>query len=483
MIRNSHLLKKGARCGVVLAALGVGGLLGQTAENLNMTLGKSLVIEYPSDVREIKIGDTAVVDGSPVTTREIVLDGKGVGTTTMIVWNKTGQRTFYNVNVELNLEPLRRLLRESFPNETIDVHSARDTVTLTGIVPNKDIFDRVGAMAASQSKTVINNLQIREGPMDKQILLRVRFAELDREKELQFGVNLLAAPGGNAIGAGTSQFSSGSLAGTLTIPSSASGGSTSSTGSASSGAGGTSSGGSTASTIGNAATYTISQMLNIFALDPKLNLGAFIKALQNENILQILAEPNLVTSNGKEASFLVGGEFPVPVVQGGATAGAVTVQFKQYGIKLNFKPEITYNNTIKMHLRQEVSTIDLSNAVVLNGFTIPALASRTAETDVELGEGQSFVVAGLVSNQEQNALSKVPGLASIPILGALFKSKDDKVQRQELIMVVTPEITMPLGPNDPRPEIFMPKDFLVRLDPKDVPKSATTKKGSKPANP
>src|SRR6202042_407770 len=161
------------------------------------------------------------------------------------------------------------------------------------------------------------------------------------------------------------------------------------------------------SALGNAATYTISQMLNIFALDPKLNLGAFIKALENENILEILAEPNLVTSNLKEASFLVGGQFPVPVVQGGATAGAVTIQFKEYGIKLNFLPAITPNNTIKMHLRQDVSTLDYSNAVVLNGFTIPALSSRTAETDVELGEGQSFVVAGLINNQESNNLSKV----------------------------------------------------------------------------
>ncbi len=481
MIRKSQLLKKGLQFGAVLAALGVGGLLGQTAENLSMTLGKSLVIEYPSDVREIKIGDTSVIDGSPVTTREIVLDGKGVGTTTMIVWNKTGQRTFYNVNVELNLEPLRRLLKESFPNEAIDVHSARDTVTLTGSVSSKDVFDRAGAMAASQSKTVVNNLLVHDGPMEKQILLRVRFAELDREKEVQFGVNLLAGPGGNAIGAGTGQFNSGSLAGTLTVPASAAGGSSTSTGTSASGLGSSSTGGTSSSTTGNAVTYTISQMLNIFALDPKLNLGAFVKALQNENILQILAEPNLVTSNGKDASFLVGGQFPVPVVQGGATAGAVTVQFKEYGIKLRFTPLITSNGTIKMHLFQDVSTLDLTNAVVLNGFTIPALSNRTTETDVELGEGQSFVVAGLINNQEQNALSKVPGLASIPILGALFKSKDDKVQRSELILVVTPEITMPLGPNDPRPEIYMPHDFLKRLDPKDLPKT-TTKKGSKPAN-
>jgi len=481
MIRNSHLLKKGLQSCAVLAALGVGGLLGQTAESLNMILGKSLVIEYPSDVREIKIGDTGVVDGSPVTTREIVLDGKGVGTTTMIVWNKTGQRTFYNVNVELNLEPLRRILKESFPNETIDVHSARDTITLTGIVSNKDVADRATSMAAAQSKTVVNNLLLRDPGSEKQILLRVRFAQLDRTKELQFGVNLLAAPGNNMIGTTTGQFNSGSVSGTITVPPTAAGTTSTSSGSSSAGAGSASSGGISSSAVGNAVTYTVSQMLNLFALDPKLNLGAFIKALQNENILEILAEPNLVTTNGKEASFLVGGQFPVPIVQGGATAGAVTVQFKEYGIKLRFLPIITPSGTIKMHLYQDVSTLDYSNAAVLNGFTIPATANRQTETDVELGEGQSFVVAGLISNQEQNALSKVPGLANIPILGALFKSKDDKVSRTELILVVTPEITMALGPNDPRPDITMPKAFLKRLDPKDVPQT-TGKKGSKSSN-
>jgi pilus assembly protein CpaC len=476
-----EFLKRSGQCGAVLAALGVGGLLGQTAENLSLTLGKSLVIEYPSDVREIKIGDTGVIDGSPVTTREIVLDGKGVGTTTMIVWNKTGQRTFYNVNVELNLEPLRRILKESFPNETIDVHSARDTVTLTGIVSNKEVAERAGAMAAAQSKTVVNNLLLRDPGMEKQILLRVRFAELDREKELQFGVNLLAAPGNNMIGAGTGQFNSGSVSGTITVPPQNAGGSSTSSSVSSAGVGAAASGGTSSSAVGNAVTYTIAQALNLFALDPKLNLGAFVKALQNENILQILAEPNLVTTNRKEASFLVGGQFPVPVVQGGATAGAVTVQFKEYGIKLRFTPEITPAGTIKIHLYQDVSTLDYTNAAVLNGFTIPATSNRQTETDVELGEGQSFVVSGLLNNQETYSLSKVPGLASIPILGALFKSKDDKVQRTELILLVTPEITMPLAPTDPRPDIYMPKDFMKRLDPKDVPQTST-KKGSKSAS-
>jgi pilus assembly protein CpaC len=476
MIRNSHLIvKRGALCGAVWALLGV-SLPAQNAEELRLTVNKSVVIEYPTDVRQVYTSNPDVVDYTLSTAREILVTSKGVGNATLIIWNRAGQRTLYNVNVEMNIDPLRQLLRESFPNDPITAQSSRDTILLTGVVPNKDVADRAGILAASFSKTVLNNLTLPIAAAEKQIVLRVKFAELDRSKEVQFGVNLLAAPGGNVIGSGTGQFSSSSLSGALTIPSSAAGTTSVNSGSTGTAVGSTSTGGTSSSATGNSAIVTITQALNLFALDPKLNLGAFIKALQNETILQVLAEPTLVTTNGKEAQFLVGGEFPVPIVQGGATSGAITVQFRQYGIKLTFTPNITAHGNIAMHLKQEVSTLDLANSVVLNGFTIPALSTRTAESTVELGDGQSFVVAGLVNNQEQYALSKVPFISSIPILGNLFKSKDDKVSRTDLIMMVTPEITMPLGPNDPQPNLYMPKDFLKRLEQKDLPPPVASKK-------
>lgn len=457
MIRNSNLfVKRGVQCGAVLAFLAVGALA-QEAEDLRLTVGKSIIIDYPMDVAAIKTSDEKVVDLTLRSTREVLIDAKGIGSATLIIWNKANQLTMYNVNVEMNIDPLRQLIKESFPNLNVQVHSSRDVITITGVVPGKDVADRIGAMAASFSKSVVNNLTTPPAPIERQILLRVKFAELDRSKEVQYGVNLLAGPGGNAIGSQTGQFSNGSFTGTVVVPPSSVGSQTTCT-----------SGGCLTTQSGNNGTFSITQALNLFALDPKLNLGAFIKALQNETILQILAEPNLVTSDGKEANFLVGGQFPVPIVQGGATSGAISVQFKDYGIKLTFLPNITVNNTIAMHLRQEVSTLDLAHAVVLNGFSIPALSTRTAESTVELGEGQSFVVAGLINNQESNELSKVPFISSIPILGSLFKSKDDTVQRQDLIMIVTPEITMPLGPNDQAPNLYMPKDFLKRLEPGDL---------------
>jgi pilus assembly protein CpaC len=416
--------------------------LAQSAEDLRLTIGKSVVIDYPSDIRQISTSNPDILDASPVTSREILLHGKGLGSATMVVWSKSGQRTFYNCNVDLNLEPLRRMLKETFPGDDITVRSSRDTLSLNGSVRNKEEGDRAVAVAGGFAKTIINNLGINVGLADKQILLRVKFAELDRSREIQFGVNLLGAPGGTMIGSTTGQFSSGNLSGTATV-----------------GAGGTP----------PSSTFTIANALSLFAFDPKLNLGAFLKALENESILQTLAEPNLVTTNGKEASFLVGGEFPVPVVQGGSGAGAVTIQFREFGIRLRFLPILTDHKTMKIHLNQEVSTLDVADGVTLNGFTIPALSTRRAETDVELAEGQSFVVAGLVNNTEQETFTKIPILGSLPVIGYLFKSKDEKKSRTDLVVLVTPEITEPLGPNDTKPNIYMPKDFLVRLDPKDIP--------------
>lgn len=419
------------------ALLTVGGraVAQSGAEELRLTVGKSIVIDYPSDVRQISTSDPAIVDASPVTTREILIHGKGLGTATLIVWNKGGERTFYSIAVESNLDPLRRLLRETFPNEDIRVQSSRDSVSLIGTVSSLPVAERATALAAPFGKTIVNNLRIAAGPIEKQILLRVKFAELNRVKATQYGVNLVSTGALNTIGrTTTSQFSS-------PIPE------------INSGSGGTRS------------TLTISDALNIFAFRPDLNLAAFIKALQNESVLQILAEPNLVTTNGKEASFLVGGEFPVPVVQGTANAGAVTVQFREFGIRLLFTPTLTENKTIKMHLRQEVSTIDIANSVTLNGFTIPALSSRRAETDIELAEGQTFVVAGLLDNRETESYSRIPGLSSLPILGVLFKSKDVRQNRTELVMLVTPEVTEPLRPGQAEPVPYFPKDFLVPIEP------------------
>lgn len=408
------------------------------AEEIRMTVGRSVVIDSPADVRQISTSNPDVVDANPISTREIVLHARATGSATVIIWaNGSGRRT-YQVSVEPNVEPLRDLMRETFPGEAIQVRASRDAVSLTGRVSTQQIAERAGALAAPFAKAVVNNLVVSSGPVMQQILLRVKFAELDRSRASQFGVNLVSTGAGNTIGRiTTGQF-----------------------------------GAPTVDAVGNGrSSFTVSDALNIFAFRPDLDLAAFIKALQNESILQILAEPNLVAANGKEANFVVGGEFPVPVVQGGANAGAITIQFREFGIRLSFIPAITENQTVRLHLRQEVSTIDMNNSVSMNGYVIPALSTRRAETDVELVQRQSFVVAGLIDNRETESYSKIPGLSAVPLLGQLFRSKDTRASRTELVMIVTPEITDPASPSATPGVPNFPREFLVPIDP--APKQRT----------
>jgi pilus assembly protein CpaC len=405
-------------------------------EEIRLTVGKSIVIDYPAEIARISTSNPDIADASPVTGREVLVHGKSFGTVTLVVWSKTGQRNFYNITVEQNLEPLRRLLKETFPKQDIHVQSSRDSLSLTGRVADKEIGDRATALATPFAKTVVNDLQVAEPPVEKQILLRIKFAELDRSASNQFAVNLISTGATNTIGrVTTGQFPAPSPS---TIQ--AGGGATNS-------------------------MFSISNALNIFAFRPDLNLGALIQALEQRNILQTLDEPTLVTSNGKEASFLVGGEFPIPVLQGGANSGAVTIQFREYGVRLTFLPQITGNNNIRLHVKPEVSALDYTNALSFNGFTIPALSSRKMETNIELGEGQSFVIAGLIDKQVTETLAKIPVLSSLPILGNLFKSKQFNSSDTELIVMVTPEITMPLEPGDTKPSPAMPRPFLVPITP------------------
>src|SRR5580704_14909788 len=404
-------------------------------EEIRLTIGKSIVIDYPADIARISTSNADIVDASPVTGREVLVHGKAFGTVTLVVWSKAGQRNFYNITVEQNLEPLRKLLKETFPKEDIHVQSSRESLSLTGRVTSKDVAERATALATPFGKTIVNNLQMISTGAEKQILLRVKFAELDRTASTQFGVNLISTGATNTVGGVTTgQFPAPTTPAVTGAP---------------------------GSNTPQPATFTISQALNIFAFRNDLNLGAFIKALQSHNLLQILAEPNLVTTNGKEATFLVGGEFPIPVLQGGSNSGAVTIQFREFGIRLSFNPTITANNTISMHVKPEVSSLDFANALSFNGFTIPALSSRKMETNIELGEGQSFVIGGLIDRRVTETISRIPGVSSIPILGNLFKTKEVDRNNTELIVMVTPEITMPIQPGENKSGPVMPRDFMV----------------------
>jgi pilus assembly protein CpaC len=421
------------------------------SDEIRVTLGKSIVIDYPEDVSRISTSNPEVVDYVPVSSREILLHAKGLGSATLVVWAKSGQRNFYNISVEHNLEPLRKLIKDTFPAEDIHLQAARDSITISGLVSTIAVADRINELVKPLAKSVVNNVAIKPPPIEKQILLRVKFAEINRNSTKQFGFNFISTGAGNTPGTiSTGQFSGArpsELKGAI-------GGSTS----------------------GTSSEFSLTDALNIFAFRPDLNLAATIRALQQEGLLQILAEPNLVTTNGKEASFLVGGEFPVPVLQGGSNSGAVTIQFREFGIRLTFTPRITEHGTLKMHVKPEVSTIDVSNAVTVSGFTIPALATRRIESDIELGQGQSFVIGGLIDDRTNESFSRIPGLSSIPLIGELFKSRSENRTKSELLVMVTPELVEPMSANDPRLQLTVVHDKSpAALMPNGMPGSSTPK--------
>jgi pilus assembly protein CpaC len=321
------------------------------------------------------------------------------------------------------------------------VQATHDALSLTGRVRSQSVAERAAALVAPMAKSVVDNLEVVADRAATQILLRVRFAELDRSASSSFGVSLVSTGALNMPARTTTgQFPAPSPQ-KIFPPGHDLAGMT----------------GTTGGNEGTFSNFSIGDALNIFAFRPDLNLAAFVKSLRTQGVLQILAEPNLVTTNGKEASFLVGGEFPVPIVQGGAAVGAVTIQFREFGIRLTFLPTVTSHKTIKLHVKPEVSSLDFANGVVLSGFTIPGLTTRRMETHIELGLGQSFVIAGLIDDRVTENLLKVPGLAKIPILGALFRSKEENRSKTELIVMVTPEITDPLAAAKAMPAPVLPK--------------------------
>lgn len=414
---------------------------------LTLTVGAGTVIDCPPAVVRIAASSPEIVDAVTASRREVIFHAKAVGQGTMVVWSKSGQRKTYNVTVVPNLEPMRQLLRETFPEEQIDLRASRDSLALVGHASSQAVADRALALVSASAKGAISNLQIAAPPPENQVLLRVRFAELDRTATTEFGVNLLSTGALNTPGQiSTGQFVGGSLTQvTGTSPGKAAGATT---------------------------MFGLSDILNIFAFRPDLNLGAIIHDLQARGLLQILAEPNLVATNGKEASFLAGGEFPVPIAQGSGGAITVTVQYKEFGIRLSFTPQITPHHSVRLHVKPEVSSLDQANGVLLSGFKIPALSTRRVETDIELTEGQSFVIGGLIDDRVVENLSQLPGLAHIPLLGALFKTRTENRSKSELIVIVTPETALPA--TGPIPGPVMPRPFLgpAAMAPKAQPPKA-----------
>jgi pilus assembly protein CpaC len=405
------------------------------AQALHILVGKSVVINMEKPVKRVLVSNPAIIDALGTSPTEVVVEAKAAGTSSLILWDTSSASRMLDVTVDLDVSGLRTAIERAFPDDTIQVEADGGRVILSGVARDQHAIDDLVKMASVYSTQVVNSLTQAAPSHDREILLEVKVAEVDRTRLEQLGFNLFSTGVGNTLGVtGTQQF--GPLAG-----SSGTSGGTTVTGSPFQGVQG---------------TLTLSNLLNIFLFRPDINFGAVVQDLEQKSILQILAEPNLLALSGQKASFLAGGEFPFPVVQGGQSLGTVTIQFRPYGVKLDFTGYVQPDNTVRLHVAPEVSSLDYSNAVTISGFTIPALSTRRAETEIELKDGQSFGIAGLLDQTVQAEFSRIPGISDVPILGQFFKSKSNQRTRTELVVLVTPRITDPVRNGAPTPALPKP---------------------------
>jgi pilus assembly protein CpaC len=398
---------------------------------LRVMVGKSLLINTTERLKRVSVTDPAVADALVVTPTQVLVNGLAPGEVSLLIWDELERSRSFDLRVDVDITAASEEMHRLFPDEQINVTPSRNAIVISGHVTTEDVSKHAGALASAYSKNVVNVLTF--GPVGaEEVLLEVKFAEVDRLALTQLGLNLFSTGAGNTIGAVTTGQFGGTKTGTINDTTGSSDNPFSS-------------------------QTTISDVLNLFFFNPQVHLGGVIKALQSKNLLQILAEPNLVAVNGKEASFLAGGEFPFPVVQPGAGGiSTVTIQFREFGVRLKFTPVIQPNGSIHLHVIPEVSTLDFANAVTVSGTTIPAISTRKADTEFELQDGQSFVIAGLMDNRVTNLNNKVPWLGDVPILGNFFKSKSAQKSNSELMVLCTvrrvaPSVQAPKGPMNPEP--------------------------------
>jgi pilus assembly protein CpaC len=405
------------------------------ARDLFVTVGKSLVVDSPVNIQRVSVANGELAEALAVNPREVLVNGKAVGETSMIIWQQGGNRLFFDLTVRSSSSKnssIQQQIDRELPGQEIKVTFENDTAFIHGTAKDLTSADRAVAIASTLGKTV-NLLHVPVPPTEAQILLKVRFADVDRAATQDLGINIFSTGATNTVGSITT--------GAFNAP----------------------------QVVPNAAGTTLSlgDALNIFLFRRDLNLGTTIKALEARRLLQILAEPNVLAINGHTASFLAGGEFPYPTLQGGgAGLGAVTIQFREFGVRINFTPSVTPRGTIRLQVTPEVSSLDFANGLVFQGFNIPALSTRRVQTEIELEDGQSFVIGGLLDNRLTETLSKVPGLANIPLLGKLFQSRSTSRNNTELLVLVTPELVRPIPRGQSTPDIKMPKNFLEGPGPK-----------------
>jgi pilus assembly protein CpaC len=413
---------------------------------LHLLVGRSLVITSPSRIKRVSLADPDIAEALVVSPTQVLVNGKKPGGVSLLVWDETDQSQAFEVSVDTDVLGLSQKIHEVFPSENVHIDTSKDVVILSGKISSSAVADKILEVVKGATPKVTSMMEVPP-PVTGEILLQVRFAEVDRSAAFQLGFNFLSTGVGKTIGSTTTgQFGS---AGTWNIsdlfPLKAGG----------------------PVGVGFSVTAPQTTPLNVFLFNPSIHLGVAIQDLQSRNLLQILAEPNLMTESGKEASFLAGGEFPYPSIQsvGTGSGSAVTIQFKEFGIRLSFTPILLADGTIHLKVKPEVSSLDFSNAVTISGFTLPALSTRRAESEMALADGQTFAIAGLADNRVTQIFTKMPGLGDIPVLGKLFQSKSFSKSKTELLVIVTPHVVRPLNPDQVPHGPNFPQPFLDQTAP------------------
>ena len=356
--------------------------------------GTSALIDYPGELTRVSVTNPGVAEAVVMSPTEVLINGLGLGTTSLFLWDAAGARRLYSVEVTADVATLQRYLDLLYPDQNISATAQGNMVILSGSVDEAHMAQKANELALNTGAQVLDNLKT---PAARQILLEVRFAEVSRDAMQTLGRNQVRSVNPHKLDSD----------GRWEVGTDTDG------------------------------------MLDLSLITSDAQLSAIIKALKTNGTFRSLAEPNLLALDGEEASFLAGGEFPFPSIQGGSSSNAVTVEWREFGVRLRFTPRVTNIGNIRLSIAPEVSSLDFAGGLSLGGFQIPSILTRKAETEIELQEGQHLAIAGLIDNTMQENVNKLPLLGDIPILGALFRSKEMRQERTELLVIVTPRVIRP----------------------------------------
>ncbi|UCC24014.1 MAG: pilus assembly protein N-terminal domain-containing protein [Gemmatimonadales bacterium] len=362
--------------------------------SVSLAQGTSAVLVSPVSFSRVSMANPDVAEAVVMSPNEVLINGRNLGTTTFVVWDTTGVRRIYGVEVTADAGALDRRLQTLFPTEDIEVTAQGGTLMLSGAVSSAFVARRALELAEGTGAVLIDNLQT---PAPSQIRLQVRFAEVSRTALKALGNQLIDVLNPQDL-----------------------------------------------STDGDWRAETDSDgEVQLSLINSNAHLRAIIKALSETGDFKSLAEPTLLALDGETASFLAGGEFPFPTVQGAQNSNAVSIEWREFGVRLNFTPNVTNIGNIRLAIAPEVSTLDFAGGLTISGFQLPSILSRRAETRVELREGQHLAIAGLLDRSLQESIRKLPILGDIPILGSLFRTTDERQQVTELLVIVSPSIVVP----------------------------------------